>query len=94
MEPAETAVYEQQTGKRPETKSGCSSTHYAQLPAAEVRHWFQTNHRSILIQHILLRDSVYVQTLTEADLLNLNITEEERNFSDACVTKLNSLLKQ
>ena len=94
MEPAEPVVSEQLAGKRPRTKSGGTSTPCSQLSATEVQHFFQTNHHSILIQHILLRDSVYVQTLTEDDLVNLNITEEERAFSDTCVAKLNSLLKQ
>jgi len=42
----------------------------------------------------MLRDSIYVQTLTDADMVNLNLTEEERAFSDTCVAKLNAILKQ
>ena len=60
----------------------------------EVLHHFQTSHKSILIQHVEFRDSVYVQTLTEDDMQTFNMTEEERAFGDAFVVKLNELIKQ
>ena len=46
------------------------------------------------MRHVELRDTIYVQTLTEDDMTNLHITEEERSFGDAYVIQLNELLKQ
>lgn len=94
MESAEPAALEQQTFRRPLTKSGIPSNQTQTLSDAEVLHFFQTDHRSILIQHIEFHDSIYVQTLTEKDVDNFCITEEELAFSDAYIVKLNELHKQ
>ena len=56
-------------------------------------HYFQTNHRIILMHHVELRDSVYVQTLTEEDLESLGITRDEKSFGEKYVNELNKLLK-
>ena len=53
-----------------------------------------TDHRSILVRHVELRDSVYVQTLTEEDMAIFGITESERAFGDSYLVQLNELLKQ
>lgn len=64
-----------------------------QTDPTAIRHYFQTNHKIILIHHIELRDSIYVQTLSEEDMDSLHITEEERAFSDYYLANLNTLLK-
>lgn len=76
----------------PMTKSGVVAPD-GQLSDLEILHFFQTDHRSIIIQHVELRDSVYVQTLTEEDMLTFRITEQERAFGDAYVVQLNELIK-
>ena len=42
----------------------------------------------------LAKDSVYVQTLTDDDMVNLKITDEERAFSNNYVVSLNELYRQ
>lgn len=65
-----------------------------QIDEAAVLHYYQTDHRMILMRHVVLRDSVYVQTLTEEDMINLHITPEEQAFGEAFVLQLNDLLKR
>ena len=76
---------------RPLTKTGSSSP---QTDYTSARHFFQTDHRIILMNHVELRDSAYVQTLTEEDMRNLHITESERAFCEGYVVQLNELLKE
>ena len=45
------------------------------------------------MHHVELRDSVYVQTLTEEDLESLGITRDEKSFGEKYVNELNKLLK-
>lgn len=54
----------------------------------------QTNHYLILMHHVQLCDSIYVQTLTQEDMENLKITDEEQEFSRLYVVQLNELTKQ
>ena len=90
MEPEEPVIGESPTG-RPQTKA---ATEVMQQPdEAAVLHYYQTDHRMILIHHVELRDTVYVQTLTEEDMQSFNMTEEERSFGEAYVVQLNELLK-
>lgn len=93
LEPAEPML--EQTGREavPITKGTGSQPVAVQLDRMEVLHHFQTDHRSILIQHVERRDSVFVQTLTEEDMAALNITEDEQAFSNAYVVQLNELIK-
>ena len=42
----------------------------------------------------LAKDSVYVQTLTDDDMVNLKITDEERAFSNDYVVSMNELYRQ
>ena len=65
-----------------------------QIDEATVLHYYQTDHRMILMRHLELRDSVYVQTLTEEDMVNLHITQEEKAFGESYVVQLNEILKQ
>ena len=37
------------------------------------------------MRHVELRDSVYVQTLTKEDMINLHITPEEQAFGETFV---------
>ena len=74
----------------PLTRSGESSQ---PVDYSAVTHFFQTDHRMILVHHMEFRDSVYVQTLTPEDMISLRITEEERDFATQYVVKLNELLK-
>lgn len=94
LEPAEQDAIGQQASVRPRTKSGSTTNQSSLLSDPEVLHFFQTDHRSILIQHVELQDSVYVQTLTEEDMASFHITEEEKAFGDAYVVKLNEFLRQ
>ena len=94
MEPAEPDAAAQQATFRLRTKSATPTTQGMQLSDSEVLNFFQTDHRSILIQHVELQDGVYVQTLTEEDMANFHITEEEKAFGDAYVVKLNEFIKQ
>lgn len=55
-------------------------------------HFFQTDHRMILMRHVEFRDSVFVQTLTEADMENFKITDAERESGEKYVVSLNELL--
>lgn len=45
------------------------------------------------MHHVVLVDSVYVQTLTEADMSALQITDAERQFSNDYIIQLNELLR-
>lgn len=74
----------------PLTRSGEPSL---QADYSAVTHFFQTDHRMILIQHVERRDSMFVQSLTEEDMAALNITEDEQAFSNAYVVQLNELIK-
>lgn len=60
---------------------------------AELRHIAQTDHYLIIMHHVEFRDSVFVQTLTDEDMVNLNITDAERAFSSNYVVSLNEMLK-
>jgi len=60
---------------------------------SELLHELQTNHYLLLMHHVVLRDSTYVQSLTEADFNSLDITEQERTFSFQYVTLMNEQLK-
>ena len=74
----------------PLTRSGESSQ---PVDYSAVTHFFQTDHRMILVHHVEFRDSVYVQTLTSDDMISLNITDDEQEFSNQYVISLNELLK-
>lgn len=74
----------------PQTKT---VTEEPEFELSSVRHYFQTNHRIILMHHVVLVDSVYVQTLTEADMSALQITDAERQFSNDYIIQLNELLR-
>ena len=92
MEPAEPMVGNQQHSEPLKTRA--LSGGGEPIDDAVILHYYQTNHRMILMRHVELRDTIYVQTLTEDDMTNLHITEEERSFGDAYVIQLNELLKQ
>lgn len=79
-----------QTDRLPLTRSSLQPEN--EVDATSVRHYYQTDHRIILIRHVELRDRVYVQTLTEDDMTKLNITEEERAFGVTYLTNLNKLI--
>ena len=64
-----------------------------QLDEAIVLNYYQTNHRMFLIRHVVLRDTVYVQTLTEDDMADLHITPAEKDFGNEFVVRMNELLK-
>lgn len=71
---------------------GITENQYAN--EAELLSKAQRNHYLILMHHVELRDSVYVQTLTDADMQNLRITEAEKAFGEQYVVYLNELIKQ
>lgn len=93
LEPAEPEVGHNEAGAHPLTKSGGVPSQPSSLSDLEVLHFFQTDHKSILIQHVVRRDSVFVQTLTEEDMQALHITEEEQAFGAAYLVQLNELTK-
>ena len=64
-----------------------------QADEAMLRYQAQTDHYLILMHHVERRDSMYVQTLTEEDMVNLSISESEKAFSDNYVVSLNELMK-
>ena len=90
LEPMEPSIMQEESGPLL-TKSGDSPV---QLDMSAVTHFFQTNHKVILIHHVEFRDSVYVQTLTPEDMVALKITEEEQEFGNQYVISLNELIKQ
>ena len=91
MEPAEPMVGVEENSGRPKTRA--MSGEGNQIDEAAMLHYYQTDHRMILMRHVELRDSVYVQTLTEEDMVNLHITPEEQAFGEAYVLQLNELFK-
>lgn len=64
-----------------------------ELDEAILLHMAQTDHYIILMHHVEFRDSLYVQTLTSDDMLNLQITEEEQQFGHNYVVCLNEMIK-
>ena len=60
----------------------------------EIIHKAQTNHVAILIHGIVFHDGVFVQTLSEKDMLEIGITEEEYAFAQDYLKELNKTLKQ
>lgn len=55
----------------------------------EIMHCIQSDHIVMLINGIVSKDSVYVQTLTPKDMADLGITEEEMAFNDKYLDELN-----
>ena len=78
MEPAEPMVGVEEKAMRLKTRA--MSGEGNQIEEAVMLHYYQTDHRMILMRHVELRDSVYVQTLTEEDMVNLHITGAEKAF--------------
>lgn len=91
MEPAEPDM---PSSSMPKTKSPSTLVQEPNLTDAELRHHFQTNHRSILIKHIVLRDGVYVQTLTPEDMNSLKITYEEQSYGNAYLVQMNEMIEK
>ena len=87
---SETGLYG--NGDQPMTKSDAGSNEV--LDDAQLLHQAQTDHYIILMHHVEFKDSVYVQTLTDDDMVNLKITDEERAFSNDYVVSLNELYRQ
>ena len=52
-------------------------------------HLLQSNHASMLINNVILREGKYVLALSEKDLEALGITEEETNFVNEYIDALN-----
>ena len=92
LEPAEPLVCVVEDSGMPKTKAVVGEGE--QLDEVAVLHYYQTNHRIMLIRHVELRDSLYVQTLTKEDMANLHITPAEQAFGEEYVVQLNELLKQ
>lgn len=57
-------------------------------------HIAQSNHITMIVKHVTLIDSTYVQTLTEEDFNALGFTKEEIDFSNHYVGVLNGQLKE
>lgn len=81
---------EQAYSKIPMTKA--SEQQSQRLNYNKALHYAQSNHITMIIKHVAFRDSIYVQTLTEEDYLNLDFSQEEINFGNYYVATLNSLL--
>ena len=91
LEPYGPEEISQETVGLPMTRAqGTQSQTYDE---ATIRHYFQTNSRALVIHHVELSDSGYVQTLTKEDMASLNIPESEQGFGEAYVEKLNEMLK-
>ena len=91
MEPAEPLI-------GVETETGTLQTRAIvgeeeQLDEAAVLNYYQTNHRMILMRHVELRDTIYVQTLTGDDMAKLHITPAELAFGEEYVVQLNEMMK-
>ena len=91
MEPMMNEPYIGRETGLPATKTGASGS---QQDEAELLSKAQRNHYLILMHHVELRDSVYVQTLTDTDMQNLKITEAEKAFGEQYVVFMNELIKQ
>lgn len=57
-------------------------------------HIAQSNHITMIVRHVALMDSSYVQTLTEDDFSALGFTQEEIDFSNHYISVLNEQLKE
>lgn len=79
--------------KKPLTKSSLREQN-SYSNEALLRHFTQTDHHLVLMHHVVFRDSLYVQTLTDDDMANLHITESEQAFSNSFVVSMNELLKR
>lgn len=65
-----------------------------EIDTARIMHFVQTDHRVILLRHIVKRDSVYVQSFTPEDMATFRITTEEQEWANAYIVHLNELLKE
>ena len=68
------------------TKSG---SEIDDLAARKALHRAQSNHLTILMHGIRLKDSVYVQTLSQEEMARIGITDEELDFSRRYLEELN-----
>lgn len=63
-----------------------------QIDTARIKHFVQTDHRVILLRHIVKNDSIFVQTFTPEDMVTFRITPEEQEWANAYLVHLNKLL--
>ena len=75
-----------ETADRPVTKS----IDLESFTKEEILHLIQSNHITMLVGGVVFQDSIYVQTLTDKDMLELHISESEIEFSKSYVDVLNS----
>jgi hypothetical protein len=54
----------------------------------ELLHMFQSSHIAMLINGVIQKDSIYIQTLTDEDIVSLGITEKEMEFSSDYIKTL------
>lgn len=56
----------------------------------ELLHMFQSSHIAMLINSVIQKDSIYIQTLTNEDFASLGITDKEVEFSSDFIKALNN----
>ena len=90
LEPAEPEEGCAQKTQRLLTKGTLSEE---QIDTARIKYFVQTDHRVILLRHIVKKDSIFVQTFTPEDMATFRITPEEQEWANAYLVHLNELLK-
>ncbi|MBO4671431.1 MAG: hypothetical protein J5640_06280 [Bacteroidales bacterium] len=71
-----------------------SSVYTTRLNYHKAVHFAQSNHINMIIKHVQLKDSLYVQTLSADDFNALGFSQEEIDFSNQYINVINEQLKQ
>lgn len=58
-----------------------------------IDHFFQTNHRMMLVRHMVFRDTVFVQTLTNEDMITLKMSDQDQAAGLQYLSSLNAAVK-
>ena len=63
------------------------------LSKEDVLHYIQSDHITMLVNGVMLIDSIYVQALSDKDMSDLHISDSEKEFSCQYVEMLNADIK-
>ena len=74
--------------------SDISSCLEDELNEDQIRHIYQTSNIVTLMDHVMLKDSLYVMTISEASIKDLKIKPEEVNFAKKYVNLLNETYRK
>lgn len=60
----------------------------------QIRHLFQTSNIVTIMDHVMLKDTIYVMTLSKASMNDLKMTQEDIKFAKEYVRLLNETVRE